>query len=73
MQSYLRDNHGRRPAANVNLRMELDFLRTQVAKGQAGVAGGHESSTTGDEAAHDSGCSSSDSEGDDDVFDMSLD
>ena len=32
MQSYLRDNHGRRPAVNVNLRMELDFLRTQVAK-----------------------------------------
>ena len=28
MQAYLRDNHGRRPAVNVNLRMELDFLRT---------------------------------------------
>jgi len=31
MQEYLRDNHGHRPAYNVNLRMELDFLRSQVA------------------------------------------
>ena len=30
MQNYLRDNHGRRPAFNVNQRMELEFLRDQV-------------------------------------------
>ena len=73
MQQYLRDNHGRRPAVNVNLRMELDFLRTQVAKLSAEGGAGQESSTTGDEAGNASDESSEDSEGDDDVLEMPLD
>ena len=71
MQEYLRDNHGHRPAYNVNLRMELDFLRDQVAKmSQPGATSGQESSTA-DEGREGSE-SSEDSEGEDDVFEMPL-
>lgn len=45
MQEYLRDNHGRRPAYNVNMRMELDFLRDQVAKMSQNAGPSNENST----------------------------
>ena len=31
MHTYLYNNHGKRPAINVNERNELDFLRREVA------------------------------------------
>lgn len=31
MMQYLKDNHGKRPGVNTNERMELDFLRKEVA------------------------------------------
>ena len=72
MQQYLRDNHGHRPAYNVNLRMELDFLRDQVAKlSQAGAGNSGQESSTADEAAAGSE-SSEDSEGEEDVFELPL-
>ena len=64
MQTYLRDNHGRRPAFNVNQRMELDFLRDQVQK--LSQSTGSQDNSTADEARVVSGSdeSSEDSEGD---------
>ena len=64
MQTYLRDNHGRRPAFNVNQRMELDFLRDQVQK--LSQSTGSQDNSTADEARDVSGSdeSSEDSEGD---------
>ena len=74
MQSYLRDNHGRRPAFNVNQRMELDFLRDQVTKLSASLPVGSNENSTADEAANnsDSDNSSEGSDGEDDVFDLPL-
>ena len=72
MQQYLRDNHGHRPAYNVNLRMELDFLRDQVAKlSQSGAATSGQESSTADEAGAGSD-SSEDSEGEEEVYDLPL-
>ena len=66
MQAYLRDNHGRRPAFNVNQKMELDFLRDQVQKLSAQAASGSQENSTADEGPDisDSGSDSEDS-GDD--------
>jgi len=50
MQSYLRDNHGRRPAFNVNQRMELEFLRDQVQKLTSQMPHGSNENSTADEA-----------------------
>lgn len=32
MMQYLQENHGKRPGVNTNERMELDFLRKEVAQ-----------------------------------------
>lgn len=74
MQEYLRDNHGRRPAFNVNQRMELNFLRDQVAKLSTQVGQVSNENSTADEAADhsDSELSSSGSDGEDDVFDLPM-
>ena len=70
MQEYLRDNHGHRPAYNVNMRMELEFLREQCARlSQPGAASQGESSTADEGAAS---ASSEDSEGEEDVFELPL-
>ena len=75
MQSYLRDNHGRRPAFNVNQRMELEFLRDQVQKLTSELPHGSNENSTADEARamSDSDQSSEGSDGDDDdVFDLPI-
>jgi len=71
MQDYLRDNHGRRPAFNVNQRMELDFLREQVHK-LSQIGGASNDNSTEDEAHSESDHSSVDSDGDEDVFDLPI-
>lgn len=73
MQTYLRDNHGRRPAFNVNQRMELDFLRDQVTKLSASIPAGSNENSTADEGANNSDSDQSDSGSDgDDVFDLPI-
>ena len=74
MQAYLRDNHGRRPAFNVNQRMELDFLRDQVQKLSAQLPHASNENSTADEAPalSESDHSSDDSDGEDDVFDLPI-
>ena len=74
MQDYLRDNHGRRPAYNVNQRMELDFLRDQVQKLTVANAGTSNENSTADEVGDGSASdrSSEDSEGEEDVLDLPI-
>lgn len=74
MQDYLRDNHGRRPAFNVNQRMELDFLREQVVKLSAQVASGSQENSTADEGAASNSDTEQSSEGSDneDVLDLPI-
>lgn len=72
MQEYLRDNHGRRPAYNVNMRMELDFLREQVAKMTQNMGLSNENSTADENNLSNSDVSSEGSEGDEDVFDLPI-
>jgi cAMP-dependent protein kinase regulator len=77
MQAYLRDNHGRRPAFNVNQRMELEFLRDQVQKLSSQAAQGSNENSTADEANAANNLSESDqssveSSGEDDVFDLPM-
>lgn len=55
MLNYMKENFGNRPSANEGERMELEFLRTQVAKKRMEVYGtksgspGGQRSTAGDE------------------------
>ena len=76
MQAYLRDNHGRRPAFNVNQRMELEFLRDQVQKLSAAVATNSQENSTADELPandhSDTGSSSEGSEGEDDFLELPM-
>ena len=74
MQDYLRDNHGRRPAFNVNQRMELEFLREQVRK-LSQIGGASNDNSTADEAQNsetEMDLSSEGSDDDDDVLELPI-
>ena len=74
MQDYLRDNHGRRPAFNVNQRMELEFLREQVRK-LSQIGGATHDNSTADEAINfenEMDLSSEGSDDDEEVFDLPI-
>ena len=72
MHEYLYNNHGKRPAINVNERNELEFLRKEVASLKEQVKQ-QSSASTGVEDNDNAGSSSEDSEGDEDVLALPVD
>ena len=73
MLEYIKENFGDRPSINESERMELEFLRSEVAKLKNEVGGGamgKDDSTASDKkAGYDDSSSGSGSEGDDDFVD----